>query len=251
MKKTLIIAISLIAPLFLTAQENAGNKMTTQETQVKPIAQEVLSSKQMKEFDKVSFTGRISVKMIRAEQNQIEIRLYNISSNKFTWSVDKGELSAKLKSGTEENYAEITLYYKDVKHIDASSSAEVIMDSTDFKALDFNIQSSGYVEFTGKVKDLKISISGNSTGLFKGEGTYITILATNNAKLNTQLFLARSADVKSSALAEVMVYASERIVAEAQTKSKILYLGTPELLRIETWSLGTVGELPTSDKPAK
>lgn len=251
MKKSLIIAISLIAPLFLTAQQPTAITKTTQEAQAKPTPDEVLSSKQMRDFDKVSFTGRVSVKMVRAEQNQIEIKLYNISSNKFTWAVENGELSAKLKSGTEENYAEITLYYKDVKQIDVSSSADVIMDSTDFKTLDFNIKSSGYVEFNGNVSDLNINISGSSTGLFKGTGKYLTILATNNAKLNTQPFSVKSANVKASSLAEVMVCPSERLAAEAQSKSKILYVGTPELLRTETWSLGTIGELPASDKVIK
>lgn len=195
-------------------------------------AQQTIKSEPVNPFTSVSFSGNVSVELIKADKPAVDVNLYDADIKYLKWGVTDGQLSVSLRPlQTKKGIAEVKVYYADeLKGISISKGDLTIKDS--LSTLMASISVSGGAKLVGKIDatDIQLDVTGNSVAMLNGKTIYLTVHATERSKVDTRQLSAISVDAETAMGAEASVDAQERLVANAKTGSTIFYKGNPAVI---------------------
>lgn len=200
-------------------------------------AQQTVSNDMLEEFTKVSLSGNLSVELIEAENNKVDIELIDSDVSRLRWDVKDGELSVALRSFVTNNKgsANVKIYYSgkltELKISDANVLAQNLLEADLF---DIKVSSGALLNAEIKCLDLSISASGNSIAQVKGEAKYVSATASDKSRLELPSLEAVAVVATANTAAEIYVNAQERLEATSRTGSTIFYRGSPTILRALT-----------------
>lgn len=160
-------------------------------------------------------------------------------TSKFKAEIDKrGVLNIEERYDPKRNtVTEVTVYYSDIKKVKVAHAKAEFTDVVKRDMFDVEISGGAVVTMEVKTLDLQVNCTGRSLLTLSGDTKYLTMRVStanmNGAKLYT---VASIVDVSHNA--EVRINVSERLEAITSTDAKLLYKGSPAILRDHTSLFG-------------
>jgi hypothetical protein len=195
-------------------------------------AQQSIESHNVAAYNAVSLTGNLNVELISSDKNAIDIELIGAEINRLKWGVSKETLTVTLKPGGTKATANVKIYYATAPTDISISGGELHTDehlTGTFAKI--TVDAGAKVTASFDVKELEVKVQGNSVAQFDGTVKYITVNVYEKSKADMRELEGVSVTASASAGAEIYVWASERLIANAKTGATIFYKGSPEILR--------------------
>lgn len=204
------------------------------------FAQQTIKSSDVSAFNSINLSGKLIVELVQAEQNAIEITLYDSPVNKLKWAVKNQELSVNLnQSQGHSAYAEVKIYY-------TTPIANLTLTGVDMRLSEaipsemLTVTANGGAKVTMAVDglDLKVEVGNSSAVVLEGTVKYLSLQASEKSRVDAKDLVATSADVEAGGSSEVYVKAGERLIATAKSAATIYYLGAPAIVRENISKIG-------------
>ena len=134
----------------------------------------------------------------------------------------------------------------DLIKFDLSGASEVLVSN--FKAGNIELNMSGYSHASGNLEmtDGKFNLSGGSAIDLKGSGIEASIVASGGSEIDLGDLALIDAKVNLSGASIATVNARGKLDAELSDASKLYYIGSPSLGRIQTSGASIVSHKPSS-----
>lgn len=186
-------------------------------------------------FKSVKINAPVNATFIKVPTDE-EVRItYDTKgdmSSKFKFEVDKkGLLTISEKSDPKRvSVTDVTIYYNtldEVKIAHAKATFENVIES---KLFDITVSGGAMVSLNIKTLDTAVECTGSSRLTLGGSTKYLT-MRVSTAKVDCSKLSTTSTTVECSHSAEVRIVVSERLEATTSTGAKLLYKGSPTILR--------------------
>lgn len=233
MKRFLIILISMLCIAELSAQQSSTPAPQSVST---PVKQWTSS------FTEIDVDAPIKLRLIQIPADQAPYIVYDTKGNeasKFTAEVEKGRV-LKIRERYDPkrvSTTEVEVYFNSLSNIVISRAKTMIEGTLDDAMIDIAVSNEATLLATLDVKDLKVSISGNSCVELMGKALYHTADVAS-AQYNAAGLATMSTIVEAHHNSEVRVDAEQRLEAKSTTGGKIFYKSLPELVRTEKTLFG-------------
>ena len=217
MKKATLMAAFLLAAVYSYGQQS-------------------IASDQVEAFNAMSVSGNISVELVEAGSNKVDIVLYDADITKFKWGVKNGTLNLSLSGGGKTiPRAEAKIYYADtLQYVSVSGGQITARQPLAGVAMRVDLSGGASAALQFDMLDLELNCTGNSVAEYGGISKYLGVRATEKSKVNARKLDCVSADVETATGAELTVIPSERLVVNAKTSSTVFYGGTPVVVKDRT-----------------
>lgn len=224
MKRYLSLVFAIMCSCFAYGQESAV-------VNSEPVKQWTSS------FTSLDVDAPIRLTLTPIDSDQAPYIIYDtkgFDASKFTMEVDRdGVLKIRERYDPKRvGVTEVKLFFNSLDDIKLSRADAYLDGVLKAKIVDITISNGAQFIANVDVKDIKISISGDSRVEISGSTIYHDAdVAT--AKYNAVELESVSTVVRAEHNAEVKVDALERLEAKSSTGGKIFYKSEPELLRTE------------------
>lgn len=225
MKRLFILLIALLSIGAVSAQNTSS-----------PVKQWTSS------FMTLDVDAPIKLILTQIPSEQAPYIVYDTKGNetaKFTAEVDKGQV-LKIRERNDPKRTTVTevhVYYNTLNVIRISRANTTVESMLDSKMIDVEISNGAKFVAELNVKDIVISVSGNSGVELSGEALYHCAEVTS-AQYNAAGLKTMSTIIEAHHNSEARVYATQRLEAKSTTGGKIMYKSTPEILRAEKTLFG-------------
>lgn len=227
MKISIISTILLLLSNFTFAQSNLDSDLST--------------------FNKVVVEGNIELTLSESDNNSFTAELVGVSSERFQWSIENGEVTFKLKKsikvGKESNKVEkaiIKLSYKTISDIKVAGGGKVLAENvieSDVISLDINNKSSISIEV--EARDVRINAF-NAIATVAGNSEFLTVKSTSNGSINCSNLSSKIVNAHTTTNGECYIWVTQKLDAKANSNSNVFYKGEPELTNFSTSTLGNI-----------
>ncbi|MEZ0007433.1 hypothetical protein ABH942_002814 [Flavobacterium sp. 28YEA47A] len=207
------------------------------------FAQEKLT-KNLGDFDQVKVFDRISVQLVPANENKIEITGNRRDDVEI---VNKnGELKVRMKLKKLLKGEDITaiIYFKnEIETIEASEGSYVSSEKT-FKAIDFHVNSKEGAEIKINLDVKKLDVKATSGGIvrLKGNANSQDIVINSGGIVDAKDLETSQTSVAVNAGGEADVRASELVDAKTRAGGDITIYGSPKKINKKTFAGGNITE---------
>ncbi len=206
-------------------------------------AQQVIETEPLAPFTALDIDGPIRIELIPADENQMQIILWDIDSKNISWRVKDHTLSIKTRKGlvNKRAYADIKLFYREISRITTIGGEVTTKYPLLCASLYLGAESSvGRMDLIVECNDITIHTSGGNTVKVNG----ITEYASYEAKLGSHIeclgLTASHVTADVSGKAEIQLHANELLDARAVTGGNIFFKGEPVTLYIKKSTMGGV-----------
>lgn len=231
MKRVLFIFMFAMTALTVSASGEMAQPSTT-------VAEPVISVPKtdwLMPFNSVKIDGPMNVVFKRVATSEEARIIYDTKGNitsKFKFEIDKkGALVVSEKADPKRTtVTDVTIYYTSLREVKIAHAKAEFDGVVECNIFDLHVAGGAIVLLEIETLDIAVSCTGVSRLTIEGETKYLTLRAST-AKVNCSKLSTVSSIVDASHSAEVRVVVSERLEATTSTGAKLLYKGTPVILR--------------------
>lgn len=223
MKKILLVAF-----LMLTQINFAQEKFT----------------KNLGDFDAVRVFDRISVQLVPANENKIEITGDRRDDVEIVNKNGDLKIRMKLKKLLKGEDITAILYFKnEIETIEASEGSYVSSEAT-FKAIDFSVNAKEGAEIKINLDAQKLAVKATSGGIvkLKGSANNQDIVINSGGIVDAKDLETSQTTVAINAGGEADVKASELVDAKTRAGGDITIYGSPKKINKKTFAGGNITE---------
>lgn len=198
-------------------------------------AQQKISSENLGKISTINIAGSLNVNYVQSDVNAIEIELHNSNLTNLEWELEDEVLSVKLKPSNKDNrFADVTIRCKDsVKTFNIGGCSFMTEGAITSPILEMNASLGAKVTAEFNSLDLTVKASSGSAIVLLGRSKYTVINVSDKSRIDARDIDVVSCDVTATMNSEAYIYVSERLNAAARHTSKIYYIGSPAILKID------------------
>jgi len=207
------------------------------------FAQEKLT-KNLGDFDAVRVFDRISVQLVPANENKIEITGDRRDDVEIVNKNGDLKIRMKLKKLLKGEDITAILYFKnEIETIEASEGSYVSSEAT-FKAIDFSINAKEGAEIKINLDAQKLAVKATSGGIvkLKGSANNQDIVINSGGIVDAKDLETSQTTVAINAGGEADVKASELVDAKTRAGGDITIYGSPKKINKKTFAGGNITE---------
>lgn len=185
-------------------------------------------------FDKIEVDGVIQLYLTQNNETQLAVS-----------GISKGSLASvktNVRNGTlhisggmdGKGKPKVFVAFKDLSELSVSGKV-IVQVTTDWITPVVEIDFSGVVKFSGKVKfqEAEISLSGVAKAIFDGDIKKLELECSGTSMFTGPDLIVDYADLEASGTAMIEIAQIKRMKAEASGASSILYHNNPEIIKRE------------------
>lgn len=206
-------------------------------------AQQIIETEPLAPFTALDMNGPIKIELIPAEENRMQIILWDIDSKNINWRIKDQTLSIKTRKGlvNKRAYADIKLFYREINRITTIGGEVTAKYPLLCGSLYLGAESSvGRMDLLVECNDVTIHTSGDNTVKVSGTTEYATYEAKLGSHIECLELTAGHVTADVSGKAEIQLHANEVLDARAVTGGNIFFKGEPVTLYIKKNTLGGV-----------
>jgi hypothetical protein len=207
------------------------------------FAQEKLI-KNLGDFDAVRVFDRISVQLVPANENKIEITGDRRDDVEIVNKNGDLKIRMKLKKLLKGEDITAILYFKNqIETIEASEGSYVSSEAT-FKAIDFSVNAKEGAEIKINLDAQKLAVKATSGGIvkLKGSANNQDIVINSGGIVDAKDLETSQTTVAINAGGEADVKASELVDAKTRAGGDITIYGSPKKINKKTFAGGNITE---------
>ena len=228
--KRFVLLLMLAMMVGVASAQEVGNSTLTAEQKRMPPKTDWLA-----DFTKIKIDASVNLILRRVKEGE-EVRIvYDTKGNltsKFKYEVDKnGTLVISEKVDPKRlTVTDVVVYYKTLREVKIARATAEFESEVVASVFDLSVSNGATVVLSIKTLDAAVECTGTSSLVISGETKYLT-MRVSTAKVDCGLLSTVSTTVEASHSAEVRVMVSERLEATTSTNGKLLYRGSPTILR--------------------
>ncbi len=206
-------------------------------------AQQIIETEPLAPFTALNTSGPIKIELIPAEENRMQIMLWDIDSKGINWRIKDNTLTVTTRKGlvNKRAYADIKLYYKELNRIVISGGEVTAKDPILCASLYLEAESSvGKMDLVTECNDLTIHTSGDNSIKVSGTAEYATYQTKLGSRIECLELSAGNVNASASGKSEIQLRVNEQLDARAVTGANIFFVGEPVTLHIKKSTLGGV-----------
>jgi hypothetical protein len=201
-------------------------------------------SRNVKPFNSIEVSAGIDIFINQSNTQIVEVEAEKDAIHRIVTEVKGETLHIYAKGNFKWKYNEIRKVYisvPEIKSIKASSGSDVRGTNTINSDLLNLVTSSGADMFlVVNATTVKLKCSSGADMQVEGNTEHLSASCSSGAKINTKKLKAKYADVSVSSGAHIEVFATEKLIAKANSGGDINYSGSPKIKEIEKNSGGDV-----------
>lgn len=203
-------------------------------------------SKLLPAFTSISTGGSVSVELIKGETPKAEYIIQKGNKEDLYIEVKDGELTLKIKSknnkwSRSETKATVKVYYQQLRKIDCASGSSISsFAEIDTPTMEIDASSGANCQIKISSNELKVNSSSGARIAISGTSKVAKYDASSGSRIDAASNQSESVNAEASSGANVLVYASKKITANASSGGIIKYKGNPENKNINTGMSGSV-----------
>lgn len=197
----------------------------------------------LEDFDELKVFDQLNVTLIPSNENKVEISGKNESSFEAVNKNGVLKLRMKLTKLLSGDGTKVTLYFKNIKSIDANEGS-IVNCSVVFKQTTMSLasQEGAMIEVSLDVENASIKIySGGIINLF-GKAVTQKAIINSGGIFNAKDFITSQTSVSISAGGSAEVNATTLVNAKVNAGGSIVIYGKPKEIKQETFAGGTITE---------
>ncbi len=195
------------------------------------------------DFDELKVFDQLNVTLIPSNENKVEISGKNESSFEAVNKNGVLKLRMKLTKLLSGDGTKVTLYFKNIKSIDANEGS-IVNCAAVFKQTTMSLasQEGAMIEVSLDVENASIKIySGGIINLF-GKAVTQKAIINSGGIFNAKDFITSQTSVSISAGGSAEVNATTLVNAKVNAGGSIVIYGKPKEIKQETFAGGTITE---------
>lgn len=215
-------------------------------------AQEKVTATQISDFQAIKLQGGMNVELIPAEENSLEVELWNTNAERFDWKVTKdGVLHMTLKPTVgAAARADVRIYYNGLLHeISVGESMVTAQQAVETHILKIVASGSASVNLPIDAMDTELEVRSNSAVFLSGTSKYLDVSALERSKVDLRELISVAATVDAATKAEVFVHVTERLVARTRSGGTAYHIGAPSILKNTTYKASFGGGVFSIGEP--
>ncbi len=238
MKRLLSLMIFALLALSVSAQTDTTAVSNPQPEQVVSIPK----TDWLTSFNSVKVDGPMNVlfkKVSTSEECRITYDTKGNITSKFKFEVDKrGMLIVSEKFDPKRtSVTDVTIFYNSLREVRIAHAKAIFEGVLETKLFDLSVSGGAMVSLNIQTMDTAVECTGVSRLTLKGSTKYLT-MKVSTAKVDCTELSIVSATIEASHSSETRVNITERLDATTSTGAKLLYKGTPVILRDHTAVFG-------------
>ena len=193
-------------------------------------------------FSEIKVDGPLVITFKRVptpEEARITYDTKGCLTSKFKAEIDKrGVLNIEERYDPKRTtVTEVTVCYHDIKKVKVAHAKAEFTNVVERDMFDVEISGGAALKMEVKTLDLQVNCTGRSLLTLSGNTKYLT-MKVSTAKMDGAKLYTVASIVDASHNAEVRINVSERLEAITSTDAKLLYKGSPAILRDHTSLFG-------------
>ena len=229
MKRLVMFLIFGVMISTLSAQNTTPVSDAVQQVAPKP------KTDKLKNFHGVKIDGPMNVTFVRVESwndARITYDTKGCETSKFKYNIDRsGVLAVSEKSDSKRtSVTDVTIYYRTLDDVKVAHAKVEFKECVMCDMFDISLSGGAIVSLSIDALDVAVECTGRSNLTLSGDSKYLTMRASA-AKVDCGMLSTVATTVDTSNSAEVRVWVSERLEVTTSTGGKLLYRGTPTILR--------------------
>lgn len=197
----------------------------------------------LSDFDEVKVFDQLNVTLVQSNENKVVVSGKNESSFETINKNGVLKLRMKLTKMLSGEDIKVTLYFKNIKHIDANEGS-IVSSKHIFKqtTMDLSSQEGAMIEVDLDVESTTVKL--NSGGIINVSGKAVTqkTTITSGGIFNAKNLETSQTTVSVSAGGSADVNASTLVDASVKAGGSIVIYGKPKQIKQETFAGGTITE---------
>lgn len=192
-------------------------------------------TKSLQEFNKVTAFDQISVYMIPATENKIELTGVNSESIELIYNKQELKIRLPLNKMLKGEDILAKVYYKNIEAIEANEGTTINF-STPVKTTHFSIiaKEGSHIKVTAEAAKIEARVSQGSSLELKGKTDNLDLLANSGGIVTAENCDAAQATVSVNAGGDVAVYATNLVDAKIRAGGTITIYGNPKQVNQKT-----------------
>lgn len=199
---------------------------------------------QLRDFNAVSVSHGIKARLVKGNENKIEITASGIAMDRVEASVKDETLQVRLAKGNFKNHVvDVVITYRDIQGLEATSNASIIATAPIEAAEAYVFATTGsYIEAKIEAELMNVEIATNAKVFLSGEADRLNIKAYTNAELDGKRFEADHVNILANTAAKASFTVGSTMEGSVATAAKVFYSGNPSTLDIKTSTGGAISK---------
>ena len=233
--KRFIALLILVMTVGLASAQEAKSAAPATATAATEQVTSIPKTDWITDFNKIKIDAPINLTLRKIKEGE-EVRIiYDTKgdiTSKFKYEVDRnGVLIVSEKVDPKRlTVTDVVIYYKELSSVKIAHAKAEFENEIDSKIFDLSVSGGATVTLAIKTLDIAVECTGTSSLVLEGETKYLS-MRVSTAKVDCSKLSTVSTTVEASHSAEVRVVVTERLEATTSTGGKLLYKGTPTILR--------------------
>lgn len=192
-------------------------------------------------FTAVEVTAPADITFVRVPDNEAPRIIYDTKGS--TTTRFRAEVSNKVLYISERpdsrriERTSVTVYYNSLERLAVADAAVTVADTLSATLFDLTLGGSARLTAHLDVKDLKMELTGKSTATLSGAVRYLSLYVSTGTCLASDLEVM-SAEVNVTGSGSASLWVTDRFQGKTSTGGKILYKGTPTVVRRDLKFMG-------------
>lgn len=202
-------------------------------------------------FDAVSVDGDLDIRFVAIPESEAPHIVYDTKGSyttKFRFDVRDRELRIREQSDSRRpDRTSVTVYYNALRSVSVIGAVASFDATVAADLFDLTLDSDASLTVELHVRDLNLTLSGESRATLTGQVRYLTLFASAG-RVDAQELTCMSARVNAQSRARVRLDVTERLEAKVSTGASVRYKTAPELLRVtQNFLSGSVGQIGSEE----
>jgi Putative auto-transporter adhesin, head GIN domain len=198
-------------------------------------------------FTTVVVTGNYRISMVESTEEKVAVSNndVDITDDKIIIDVNGGVLDIKIKGDTyKERDMDVTIYYKNVSHIEAKKGARITLQNTlKGDVIIFNCSMGGHVKGNIEAGTAKLKISQDGLINVTGKATFAEMEVATGGTLAAGQLVTETTNAKVTMGGSITVNATVKLTATVTSGGNISYKGNPATYEESIKLGGTITKL--------
>ncbi len=199
---------------------------------------------EFKNFTGLSVHNSIKVEVNFSPEIKVEVLADEAVKKYVVTEVENGTLVVRMNDSWSMKQGRVRVIVN-VPHLESikaeSSSSVVFNDELKFAgSVKLDANSSANIAATVKATTIKAEATSSANIVLAGTATESDFTATSSASINAKKLMSKSCTAIANSSANIQLYASDKLDANASSSATISYSGGPENLRVKTNSSGKI-----------
>lgn len=186
--------------------------------------------KSLGDFDKIKVSDKIDVRLVKSQENRIEIAGENAEEVNLITQNDQLKIKMNITEFLKGDDIVIHLYYKSLNEILATEGAIISSEET-FKtnSLKLRANKGAEIDLNVELKDLEVTTNSGGQVILKGTAKRQEIVSNTGGVYDGEKLISEHTKVTVNAGGEADVYASEKVDAKTRAGGEIHIWGPAEI----------------------